>query len=73
MWYKKIGQFFKIAMGHKILKWEVRNKRIKIVLKHKITVNEFDKVNFIKNWYHHEYDVLPGWYKKFGKLLNKNK
>jgi hypothetical protein len=73
MWYKKIGQVFKIAMGHKIVKFELKNNRPKMVLKHKKTVNERDRINFIKNWYYHEYDVLPGWYKKFGKLINKRK
>jgi hypothetical protein len=73
MWYKKVGQIFKIAMGHKIVKFEFRNMRPGMVLRHKKTVNQNDKVNFIRNWYYHEYEVLPGWYKKFGKLLNKRK
>src|SRR5258708_1033384 len=73
MWFKKTGQVFKILMGHKILKVQLKNKAIKIHLKHKLTVSEFDKVNSIKNWYHHEYDVLPGWCEKLGKLMNRNK
>jgi hypothetical protein len=73
MWYKKIGQVFKILMGHKILTMQIKSKSIKLSLKHKITVDHHDKINFIRNWYYHEYDVLPGWYKKFGKLINKKK
>jgi hypothetical protein len=73
MWYKKMGQIFKILMGHKIIKMQFKNKGIKIHLQHKLTVSELDKMNYIRNWYYHEYDVLPGWYKKLGKLMNRNK
>jgi len=73
MWYKKIGQIFKIMAGHKKIKVEFRNRRFKVSFRHKITVSELDKARYVKNWYYHEYDVLPKWYKKFGKLINKNK
>ena len=73
MWYKKIGQLFKIASGNKKVYVEMKNRKLKVKLKHRKEVDQNDKLNFIRNWYYHEYDVLPGWYKKIGKKINKIK
>jgi hypothetical protein len=73
IWYKKIGQVFKIMSGHKVVKIKLKDKALKISLKHKVTVSGTNRANYIRNWYYHEYDVLPGWYKRLGKMINKNK
>jgi hypothetical protein len=72
-WYKKIGLVFKVMKGHKRIQIHFVNKSLKISLRHKVTVNELNKGDFIRNWYFHEYEVLPQWFKKFGKMINKNK
>ncbi|HWB90208.1 MAG TPA: rhamnan synthesis F family protein [Puia sp.] len=60
-WYKKIGQCFKVLFG---------TKRIRIVLEDVNYVpNRPTKAEEIQAWYDKEYEVLPGWYKRFGQFI----
>jgi len=74
MWYKKTGQVFKILSGHKLLTIKIKKKGLHLSLRHKKVVDENNRQEYVRNWYYHEYDVLPGWYKRLGQFIrNKTK
>ncbi len=60
-WYKKIGHVLKVMKGKKRLKLTLEDKNVK---------KEFNsKSEEIQAWYDKEYEVLPRWYKIFGRLV----
>ena len=61
-WYKKIGHIVKVARG---------SKKMRIVLEDKnaSTGGFKSKAEEIQAWYDKEYEVLPGWFKKFGHMI----
>ena len=65
LWYKKAGQVIKVLKG---------NKRLIVELKDKGKKDKyFPTADDLAHWYYIQYEVLPKWYKKLGKLLIKRK
>lgn len=65
IWYKLIGHFIKLIMGKKRLKFQFYDKGSKSVYS--------QTVEDLSLWYNLQYEVLPSWYKKFGRWLLKGK
>lgn len=65
LWYKKAGQVIKVLNGNKRLIVELKDKGKKD--KYSPTADD------LAHWYYIQYEVLPRWYKKLGKLLIKRK
>jgi hypothetical protein len=66
--YKKFGALIKILSGSKEYSYYL-NKRQKQAFFELLQSLPKDKQ--IEMWYYYEYEILPRWYKKIGKLLAK--
>lgn len=64
--YKKMATLVKIITGRRELFYYLSKKHKKAFLEF---VRSLPEEKQVQVWYYYEYEILPGWYKKIGKLL----
>src|SRR5260221_10426395 len=64
--YRKLATLVKILTGSRELLYYTSQKHKKTFLEF---VRSLPEEKQVQVWYYYEYEILPGWYKKFGKLL----
>lgn len=64
--YKRIATIVKIFFGRRELLYYISKKHKKAFLDFVHCMSEEKQVQI---WYYYEYEILPGWYKKIGKIF----
>lgn len=65
-WYKRVGTVLKIILLRRELLFYVSKKHKNMFLD---IVYSLPDEKQLRTWYYYEYEVLPGWYKRLGKML----
>jgi hypothetical protein len=66
--YKKFATVLKIVLGRKELRYYLNKKHKQAFLD---LIGLLSEEKQVQIWYYYEYEILPKWYKKFGRLLQK--
>lgn len=65
-WYKRVGTLLKIILWRRELWFYVNKKHKQAFLD---LVYSLPDERQLRTWYYYEYEILPGWYKRLGKML----
>lgn len=68
--YKKMGAFLKLLLGKREYSYYLSKKQKRSFVE---LLELLPKDKQLEMWYYYEYEILPAWYKKLGKILSKKK